>query len=169
LQGFRPRDWPSRPASPPRLAVSGDFLPAQLGWSTSMPSERDLFSEEQTMATMSFGEHIEELRVRLILALAGLCVGVIIAFIPFLDLGKRVMKSMQAPAADALEHFYRNEYEKKAKLAEDKKEISPILEARIPVDSFLNALKEIAPKLEIPPADELEGKTLSFPLQYIQS
>ena len=34
-----------------------------------MPSERDLFAEEQTMATMSFGEHIEELRVRLILAL----------------------------------------------------------------------------------------------------
>ena len=26
-QGFRPRDWPSRPASPPRPAASGDFHP----------------------------------------------------------------------------------------------------------------------------------------------
>ena len=60
-----------------------------------MPTERDLFAEEQTMATMSFGEHIEELRVRLILALSGLFVGVVIAFIPYLDLGKRVMKSME--------------------------------------------------------------------------
>src|SRR5271157_4796792 len=127
MQGFRPRDWPSRPASPPRFAVSGDFPPAQLGWFTSMPSERDLFAEEQTMATMSFGEHIEELRVRLILALAGLFVGVIIAFIPYLDLGKRVMESMEAPAANALERFYRNEYDKKAKLAEDAKAISPTL------------------------------------------
>ncbi len=134
-----------------------------------MPSERDLFTEEQTMATMSFGEHIEELRVRLILALAGLLVGVVIAFIPYLDLGKRVMESMEAPAANALEHFYRNEYDKKAKLAEDKKEISPILEAVIPADSFFKALKDVAPKIEIPTAQELKGKTLSFPLQYNQS
>ena len=134
-----------------------------------MPSERDLFAEEQTMVTMSFGEHIEELRVRLILALAGLFVGVIVAFIPFLDLGWRVMKSMEAPAADALERFYRNEYDKKAKLAEDAKENSPPLEAVIPADSFFKALKDIAPKLEIPPVDQLKGKTLSFPLQYNQS
>jgi sec-independent protein translocase protein TatC len=134
-----------------------------------MPSERDLFAEEKTMTTMSFGEHIEELRVRLILALAGLFVGVIIAFIPYLDLGWRVMKSMEAPAADALERFYRNEYDKKATLAEEAKAISPTLEAMIPADSFFKALKEIAPKIEIPSAEELEGKTLSFPLQYNQS
>ncbi|MGA7495604.1 MAG: twin-arginine translocase subunit TatC, partial [Isosphaeraceae bacterium] len=134
-----------------------------------MPSERDLFAEEQTMATMSFGEHIEELRVRLILALAGLFVGVIVAFIPYLDLGWRVMKSMEAPAADALELFYRNEYDKKAKLAEDAKAISSPLEAVIPADSFFKALKDIAPKIEIPPVDQLKGKTLSFPLKYNQS
>src|SRR5271157_3718484 len=134
-----------------------------------MPSERDLFAEEQTMVTMSFGEHIEELRVRLILALAGLFVGVIIAFIPYLDLGWRVMKSMEAPAADSLERFYRNEYEKKAKQAADAKAISPTLEAVIPADSFFKALKDIAPKIEIPPVDQLKGKTLNFPLQYNQS
>ena len=65
-----------------------------------MPSERDLFAEEQTMTTMSFGEHIEELRVRLILALAGLMVGVVIAFIPYLDLGKRVMHEHGSAGGD---------------------------------------------------------------------
>jgi len=124
-----------------------------------MPSERDLFAEEQTMATMSFGEHIEELRVRLILALAGLCVGVVVAFIPYLDLGKRVMESMEAPAAKALELFYSNEYDKKAKQAEQAEEKnSSTLEAVIPADTFFRAIKEIAPKIEIPSADELKGR-----------
>ncbi|MBV8077124.1 MAG: hypothetical protein JO284_12030, partial [Planctomycetaceae bacterium] len=47
-----------------------------------MPSERDLFQEEQQMVTMSFGDHIEELRARLIMALLGLMVGVVVTFIP---------------------------------------------------------------------------------------
>ena len=58
------------------------------------------------MATMSFGEHIEELRVRLILALLGLFVGVIVVFIPPLDIGWRVMKKMEEPAKVALDDFY---------------------------------------------------------------
>ena len=83
--------------NPPSPAIST----APFGWSTSMPSDRDLFLEEQQMVTMSFGEHIEELRVRLILALIGLVVGVIVAFIPPLDLGRRVMESMEAPGQDS--------------------------------------------------------------------
>ncbi len=134
-----------------------------------MPSERDLFTEEQQMVTMSFGEHIEELRVRLILALIGLFVGVLVAFIPPLNLGKFVMESMEAPAANALEKFYRNEYDKKAKEAEAAKAISPTLQAEIPADLFFKAMKDYVPKLELPPAEELKGKTLSFPLQYHQS
>jgi sec-independent protein translocase protein TatC len=134
-----------------------------------MPSDRDLFIEEQQMATMSFGEHIEELRVRLILALIGLFVGVLVAFIPPLDLGWRVMKSMEAPAASALERFYRNEYDKKAKLAEDAKAVSPTLQAMIPMEDFATAIKTIAPKLELPPAEEIKGKTISFPVQYDQA
>ena len=56
-----------------------------------MPTDRDLFAEEQTMVSMSFGEHIEELRSRLILALTGLMAGVILTFIPPVNLGQRVM------------------------------------------------------------------------------
>jgi sec-independent protein translocase protein TatC len=134
-----------------------------------MPSDRDLFTEEQQMTTMSFGEHIEELRVRLILALIGLFVGVLVVFIPPLDLGWRVMKSMEAPAADALERFYRNEYDKKARQAEETKAVSTTLQAMIPMEDFATAIKMIAPKLELPPADEIKGKTVSFPVQYDQA
>ncbi len=134
-----------------------------------MPSERDLFTEEQQMATMSFGEHIEELRVRLILALVGLLVGVIVAFIPYLDLGWRVMKSMEAPAKRALETFYRNEYDKKAKAAEEKEELSPTVEAVIPAEKFAEALRKMAPRLELPSADQLKDQTVNFPLKYRQS
>jgi sec-independent protein translocase protein TatC len=123
------------------------------------------------MATMSFGEHIEELRVRLILALMGLAAGVILAFIPIPyvipnGLGWTVMKTMEAPAADALERLYRNEYAKKQREAEEAKANSPTLQAEIPADLFVKALRDIAPKMELPPDDQLKGKNLSFPLQY---
>src|SRR6516225_3145301 len=74
--------------TPPFQAIS---IQARFGWFTSMATEQDLFAEEQTMATMSFGEHIEELRVRLILALLGLFVGVILVFLPPLYLGWWIM------------------------------------------------------------------------------
>ncbi len=63
-----------------------------------MPTDKDLFDEEQQMVTMSFGDHIEELRARLILALMGLAVGVVVTFIPGLNLGKRIMSKMEEPA-----------------------------------------------------------------------
>jgi sec-independent protein translocase protein TatC len=134
-----------------------------------MPSDRDLFTEEQQMATMSFGEHIEELRVRLILALIGLSLGVLVTFIPPLDIGWRVMKSMEAPAAHALERFYRNEYDKKARQAEETKAVSATMQAMIPMEDFATAVKAIAPKLELPPTEEIKGRTVSFPVQYDQA
>ena len=113
-----------------------------------MPKDQDLFSEEQTMVTMSFGEHIEELRVRLILALIGLFVGVLVVFIPPLDIGYRVMKKMEEPAKQALDAFYREEYDKKSKQAELEKEKSPELQAVIDAGAFISELKKIAPQLE---------------------
>jgi len=138
-----------------------------------MPTDRDLFTEEQHMTTMSFGEHIEELRVRLILALMGLAVGVIIAFIPIPyvlpdGLGWKVMKTMEAPAARALERFYRNEYDKKANEAAESKASSPELLAEVPAETFFQAMHDLMPKLELPPAEQLRGKSLSFPLRYRQ-
>jgi len=98
---------------------------------------------------------------------------VIIAFIPIPylmpeGLGWRVMRSMQAPASSALERFYRNEYDKKAKEAEAAKASSPELLAEVPAESFAQALRDLVPKLELPPAEQLKGKSLSFPLRYRQ-
>jgi hypothetical protein len=46
-----------------------------------MPTLHDLSIEERTMATMSLGDHIEELRRHLILALLGLFVGVVVTLL----------------------------------------------------------------------------------------
>jgi sec-independent protein translocase protein TatC len=134
-----------------------------------MPTEHDLFAEEQTMATMSFGEHIEELRVRLILALLGLFVGVIVVFLPPLDIGWRVMKSMEAPAAVALNDYYRAEYDKKRQQAEAEKALTPTLEATIPADTFVAQIRKIAPDLRLPDAATLKGQSLSVPLAFVKS
>ncbi len=118
------------------------------------------------MVTMSFGEHIEELRVRLILALIGLFVGVVVVFIPPLDIGYRVMKKMEEPAKNALDAFYREEYDKKAKKAEIEKETSPELHAVVDAGTFVTELKRIAPKLNLPEGETLQGEKLAFPVQF---
>src|SRR5262249_2756473 len=140
-QGFRPRDWPMQPASPPRPAASGELHPGPFGWSFSMPTDQDLFAEEQTMTTMSFGEHIEELPVRLILGLLGLVVGVVVVFLPPLDIASHVMRSMEAPAKAALDAFYKQEYDKKRAEAEKEKATTPVVLARIPLDKFTSQLR----------------------------
>ncbi|WP_165245344.1 twin-arginine translocase subunit TatC [Paludisphaera soli] len=131
-----------------------------------MPSDRDLFTEEQTMVTMSFGEHLEELRVRLILALAGLFVGVLIVFIPPLDIGKRVMEQMEAPAKVALTKFYKSEYAKKRAVAEAAKMVSEPMQAEVPAESFIEALRKLAPEVKLPEADAVKGQNLIFPIRY---
>jgi len=121
------------------------------------------------MVTMSFGEHIEELRVRLILALLGLFVGVIVVFVPPLDIGWRVMRKMQEPAKVALEDFYREEYQKKTEQAEQEKAKSPKLQAVIAADVFVAELKKIAPTLELPKAEALKGTSLNLPIQFFEA
>ncbi len=134
-----------------------------------MPSDRDLFVEEQSMVTMSFGEHLEELRVRLILALAGLMIGVLIVFIPPLDLGKRVMERMEAPAKNALTDFYASEYAKKREAAEAQKAISPEVRAQIPASAFVAALRDLVPDLKLPAAEALGDRTIDLPMRYHMS
>lgn len=63
-----------------------------------MSKDKDLFDD----STMSFGEHLEELRKRLILALIGLTIGVIIA----LFFSDRLVKTMEIPVKAALIRYY---------------------------------------------------------------
>jgi sec-independent protein translocase protein TatC len=134
-----------------------------------MPTEQDLFAEEQTMATMSFGEHIEELRVRLILALLGLFVGVIVVFVPPLDIGWRVMKSMEGPAKVALDEFYRAEYQKKWMQADAAKTVTPTLLASIPAAEFTTELAKLFPDLRLREATTLSGQSINLPVTFHQA
>ncbi len=131
-----------------------------------MPTDQDLFAEEQTMVTMSFGEHIEELRVRLILALLGLVAGVIIVFLPPLDIAWHVMKSMEAPAKQALDEFYKGEYAKKAEQARQEKAMTPVVQAQIPADKFLEQVAVLFPGLPHPDPASLKGRSLDLPFKF---
>lgn len=134
-----------------------------------MASDKDLFTEEQTMVAMSFGDHIEELRTRLILALVGLMVGVIITFVPPMNLGAWVMQRLQDPAKIALKKFYDERYREKAKIAVLAKKETPVIHAKIPAKDFVDQLHAIAPKLELPTEAELEGRDVILPLTYMES
>ena len=134
-----------------------------------MPAEKDLFAEEQDMASMSFGEHIEELRVRLILALLGLLVGVVIVFVPPLNLGWRVFNQMGGPAKSALKSFYADRANVRAAAAKKSASTTPVIEALIPAESFVSELRKIAPKLELPSADDLKDRTVRLPIRYDES
>ncbi len=97
-----------------------------------MPADKDLFAEERHMVTMSFGDHLEELRVRLILALLGLVVGIVITFIPPF-LGRLVMIKMEEPASKALKQFYKEDAERRileAKEAQARTPRSPTTSTR---------------------------------------
>ena len=134
-----------------------------------MPTDRDLFTEEQSMVSMSFGDHIEELRVRLILGLLGLMVGVVLTFIPPLDIGKRIMTQMEQPAQAALVRFYTNQANLRAEAARKKSAITSKVEATIPAEIFFAQMRQFAPRLDLPRAEDLKGKFFKVPMQYDES
>jgi sec-independent protein translocase protein TatC len=67
--------------------------------------DEDLFAE----STMTFGEHLEELRKCLWKAILGLAVGIVVGFF----IGRPVVNLIQGPLTDALAHYYKVESEKK--------------------------------------------------------
>lgn len=117
-----------------------------------MPTDRDLFDEEQSMVAMSFGDHIEELRTRLILALLGLAAGLVITLIPPLNIGYNVMQGMMKPAGEALQTFQATTREKKAEAALQSKSYSPMV-VRMPASDFLRAMADAAPELKLNPPE----------------
>lgn len=133
-----------------------------------MPTNKDLFSEEQDMAAMSFGEHIEELRTRLILALAGLMAGVILTFVPPLDLGRAVIRQMQGPAQEALKRFYEDRSRVRAAAARKAEALTPVMLASIPAEAFFAEIRRLAPKLELPTEGDLKDKIVKLPIRQDQ-
>jgi sec-independent protein translocase protein TatC len=134
-----------------------------------MPNDQDLFREEQQMVAMSFGDHIEELRSRLILALLGLAVGVLATFIPPLNLGKRIMTKMEEPAKGALESFYQGRARVRAAEAEKTHQVTSAIRLIVSADDFIKPFREIAPGIDWPKPDELRGKRVEMPVNLDQS
>src|SRR5262245_51719844 len=73
-------------------------------------ADPDLFDEEDGMVRMTFGEHLEDLRRRLLLALIGFVPGIVIG----LFLGGSILKIMKDPAVQALRDFYAEQDKRKA-------------------------------------------------------
>ncbi len=142
------------------------------------PTEQDLFAEEKQMRAMSFGDHIEELRTHLILALLGLFVGVMVAFIPPIgterykfppvNLGRWVMAQMQEPAQDALEKFYAERAQKRAEAADAIEQKTKPLNFEVDGESFVKAVRKFFPDLKEPIA-ELKGTRVSLPMIMAES
>ena len=135
-----------------------------------MPTDRDLFAEEQPMVAMSFGDHIEELRARLILALLGLMVGVVLTFIPPLNLGKRVMTKMQEPAQGALNAFYTDRAEARAEEAEKAEASTPVVRGDHPRrDLRRRADAGSPPSSTCPRPSSSRTRSITLPFQYDES
>jgi len=127
------------------------------------------------MPAMSFGDHIEELRTRLILALAGLMVGVLITFIPFptpwgtYTIGQWVFDRMQAPAQAALDEFYEAQTARREEAAREAKLKTEPFEVEIKLSDFAQALKQVMPQAGPIATDELGDKTVVIPMAYKQA
>jgi sec-independent protein translocase protein TatC len=133
-----------------------------------MPPDKDLFAEEQSMIAMSFGEHIEELRMRLILALMGLAVGIVLTFIPPLNLGQRIIKKMESPAKEALERFYAERARVREEAARKAQVLSPEVVAVIPAEALADAVRTLFPKLDMPQSEALKDRVVRVPMHYEQ-
>jgi sec-independent protein translocase protein TatC len=129
-----------------------------------MRTEQDLFTEDQSMVTMSLGDHIEELRRRLALALLGLVVGIVVTLIPPLNLGRQVVRQMQEPAQRTLSAFYAKQTAEKAAAADEAGTYTPI-PARMSADAFARAARQVFPDLRAPSVDALQGRNVVLPLE----
>jgi sec-independent protein translocase protein TatC len=122
-----------------------------------MPNTIDLVAEERAMLTMSFGDHIEELRRRLILAAVGLFAGIVVTLIPPLYLGRLVVHQLQEPAQRTLLEFHGKQTTAGpavAVLAEPYRAIS----VRIRADAFARAIQQVFPDAPVPSPDALAGR-----------
>ncbi|WP_406696956.1 twin-arginine translocase subunit TatC [Singulisphaera sp. Ch08] len=129
-----------------------------------MPTEQDLFAEERSMVAMSLGDHIEELRRHLILALLGLVAGIVVTVIPPLNLGRQVVRQMQEPAQRTLSTFYAEQALQKAAAAEAVGSYTSI-PTRIPADVFARAVRQVFPDLPARQTAPLKIRYVELPLE----
>jgi sec-independent protein translocase protein TatC len=127
-----------------------------------MTTNQDLAVEERAMVTMSFGDHIEDLRHHLILALTGLLLGIVLTLIPPMNLGQQVMRLMQEPARRTLSRYYSALASKKAEEARLAGSYTSI-PARIPAEALSRAIRQVFPELPAPSPGALRGRYVEWP------
>jgi len=116
------------------------------------------------MVTMSLGDHIEELRRRLALALMGLVVGIVATLLPPLNLGRQVVRQMQEPAQRTLRAFYARQTAERAAAA-DAAGTYTLLPARISADAFARAARQVFPALAATSVDASDARYVELPLE----
>ena len=124
------------------------------------PREDDLFRE----STMTFGQHLEELRKCLFKAIGGLLVGFLIG----LTIGEYVVKFIQQPLSNALTRYYQNESKERineelAKLKEAG-QASPWTTEQ--VEEFVEKGHLLADEYYVDPAQMLEELKSVYPKQF---
>ncbi len=124
------------------------------------PREDDLFRE----STMTFGQHLEELRKCLFKAIGGLLVGFLIG----LAIGGYVVKFIQQPLSNALTRYYQNESKDRinkelAKL-KDAGQVSPWTTEQ--VKGFVEKGHLLADEYYVDPAQMLEELKSAYPEQF---
>lgn len=116
------------------------------------------------MVAMSLGDHIEELRRHLILALLGLAVGIVATILPPLNLGRRVVRQMQAPAQRTLGDLHIKYAMEKAASAEVAGAYTTI-PTRISTEAFARAAQQVFPDLSAPRTEALKSPYVELPLE----
>ena len=167
-KGFRPRDWPWQPASPRRLAAPGDFSSSpHMGWSTSMPNDQDLFSEEQSMVDDELrrahrrtarpadpGPHrLIRRRGRRFHPAAGYWLA-----------GDE--KDGRAGEARPSTCFTAKNTTKKPSKPRWRKRSRRSFRPWSMPSTFVTELKKVAPKLDLPDGESLQGQKLNLPVQF---
>ena len=124
------------------------------------PIEDDLFQN----STMSFGEHLEELRTRLFKAAIGLMIG----FVVGLFIGGPVVRFIQDPLSKALTAYYQAE-----SVARVNKELKKLKASGQPIPwtdaEIAHRVKEenlLAEEIYIDPADLAQQLKMRFPQQF---
>jgi sec-independent protein translocase protein TatC len=127
-----------------------------------MPGLPHLVAEEQSMVTMSFGNHIEALRRHLLLALAGLFFGIVLTLIPPLYLGQRVVRQMQEPAQRSLSRFHTDRALERARAARIAGSYTPV-PSRISARALAQAILEVFPDMPAPTENALKDRYVDLP------
>jgi sec-independent protein translocase protein TatC len=134
--------------------------PAHIAPMPRPPANQDLFQQ----STMTFGEHLEELRTCLFKSLFGLILGCIVGLL----IGGSVVRYMETPLGKALESFYGAQ---SLRRAEVKVEALRARGVTVPQDSaelkHLVQDEQLLPEeLFINPADILEQLKTKYPQQF---